>query len=100
MDCATLASLHGFREPSTYESIIAQCSPSGCTPCLGKRAQRFASVEDWKQVAGSDESRFRLLNTDGRLRIWRQAHEAMEPTCQVGTAQGHGSSIMVWGAFS
>ncbi|GFS83383.1 transposable element Tc1 transposase [Trichonephila clavipes] len=30
------------------------------------------SVEDWKRVAWSDESRFRLLNAHGRLRIWSQ----------------------------
>ncbi|GFY26318.1 transposable element Tc1 transposase [Trichonephila clavipes] len=55
---------------------------------------------DWKRVAWSDESRFRLLNADGRLRIWRQAHEAMDTACQVGTVQGHGGSIMVRGVFS
>ncbi|GFW69598.1 HTH_Tnp_Tc3_2 domain-containing protein [Trichonephila clavipes] len=43
-----------------------------------------------KRVVWSDESRFRLLNADGRLRIWRQAHEAMNPAYQVGTVQGHG----------
>ncbi|GFX40911.1 HTH_Tnp_Tc3_2 domain-containing protein [Trichonephila clavipes] len=34
------------------------------------REHRNWSVEDWKRVACSDESRFRLLNTNGRLRIW------------------------------
>ncbi|GFU66879.1 uncharacterized protein TNCV_895151 [Trichonephila clavipes] len=66
------------------------------------RAARFAwasehrdwSVEDWKRVACSDESRFRLLNADWRLRIERQAHEAMDPACQVGTVQRHGGSVM------
>ncbi|GFV59901.1 transposable element Tcb2 transposase [Trichonephila clavipes] len=48
------------------------------------------SIEDWKRVAWSDESRFRLLKADGRLRIWRQAHEAMYPAYQVGTIQGYG----------
>ncbi|GFW41578.1 hypothetical protein TNCV_4034951 [Trichonephila clavipes] len=28
----------GFREPSIYESTIAQWSSSGCTSCLDKRA--------------------------------------------------------------
>ncbi|GFX99757.1 uncharacterized protein TNCV_257961 [Trichonephila clavipes] len=56
-------------------------------------------VEDWKRVARSDESRFRLLNANRRLRIWRQAHEAMAIACQVGTVQRLGGSIMVWGTF-
>ncbi|GFX14827.1 transposable element Tc1 transposase [Trichonephila clavipes] len=63
------------------------------------REHRDWSVEDWKRVAWSDESRFRLLNINGRLRICRQAHEAMDPACQVGTVQGHGGSIMAWGVF-
>ncbi|GFW03553.1 transposable element Tc1 transposase, partial [Trichonephila clavipes] len=40
------------------------------------------------------------LKGDRRLRIWRQAHEAMHSACQVGTVQGHDRSIMVWGIFS
>ncbi|GBN10646.1 hypothetical protein AVEN_45221-1 [Araneus ventricosus] len=64
------------------------------------REHREWTLEDWKRVAWSDESRFRLLHADGRLRIWRQAHEAMDPACQVGIVQGHGGSIMVWGVFS
>ncbi|GFS53735.1 transposable element Tc1 transposase [Trichonephila clavipes] len=72
------------------------------------RAARFAwarehrdwSVEDWKQVAWSDESRFRLLNADGSLRIWLQDHEAMNTACQVGTIQEHDDSIMVWDVSS
>ncbi|GFW81438.1 uncharacterized protein TNCV_377861 [Trichonephila clavipes] len=52
-----------------------------------------------KRVAWSDETLIRLLNANGRLRIWRQAHEAMDPACQVGTVQGNGGSIMVKGVF-
>ncbi|GBN10774.1 Transposable element Tcb2 transposase [Araneus ventricosus] len=69
------------------------------------RAARLAwvrewTLEDWKRVAWSDESRFRLLHVDGSLMIWRQAHEAMDSACQVGTVQGHGGSFMVWGVLS
>ncbi|GFU04607.1 uncharacterized protein TNCV_4376931 [Trichonephila clavipes] len=63
------------------------------------REHRDWSVEDWKRVAWSDESRFRLLNADGRLRIWLQVQETMDPAYQVGTVQGYGGSIMVWGAL-
>ncbi|GFU39842.1 HTH_Tnp_Tc3_2 domain-containing protein [Trichonephila clavipes] len=53
------------------------------------REHRDWSVEDWRRVAWNDESRFRLLNTDGRLRIGCQAHEATDPACQVGNIRGH-----------
>ncbi|GFU97385.1 HTH_Tnp_Tc3_2 domain-containing protein [Trichonephila clavipes] len=65
--------------------------------CKGQLA--LAVIEDWKRVAWSDESQFRLLNADGRPRIWREAHEGLDPTCQVETVQGHGGSIMVCGVF-
>ncbi|GFX45053.1 uncharacterized protein TNCV_3431021 [Trichonephila clavipes] len=37
----TLASPYGFQEPSTCGSTTALCWPSGCTSCLGNRAQRL-----------------------------------------------------------
>ncbi|GFV67797.1 transposable element Tc1 transposase [Trichonephila clavipes] len=58
------------------------------------------NVENWKRVAWRNESRFRLLNSDGRLRIWHQALEAMNPACPVRTIQGCGDSIIVWGICS
>ena len=48
----------------------------------------------------SDESPFNILRNDGRVRVWRQPHEAMDPSCLVHTAQGNGGTVKVWGAFS
>ncbi|GFU80016.1 transposable element Tcb2 transposase [Trichonephila clavipes] len=61
----------------------------------GAREHKDWSVEVWKRVAWSDASLF-LLNTDRRLKIWGQAHEAMDPAYQAGTVQGRGGSILVW----
>ncbi|GFU47886.1 hypothetical protein TNCV_4966991 [Trichonephila clavipes] len=65
MNCTTLASSYGFREQSAYELNGRH------------RAARFAwtrehrdwSVEDWKRVTWSDESRFQLLNTGYGVRL-------------------------------
>ncbi|GBN49763.1 hypothetical protein AVEN_36001-1 [Araneus ventricosus] len=32
------------------------------------------TVDEWKHVACSDESRFQLYRTDTRVRVWRQHH--------------------------
>ncbi|GBL79204.1 hypothetical protein AVEN_92437-1 [Araneus ventricosus] len=32
------------------------------------------TVDDWKHVTWSDESRFQLYRTDARVRVWRQHH--------------------------
>ncbi len=70
-----------------------------------KRRLQFAqarqnwTIEDWKNVAWSDESRFLLRHSDGRVRIWRKEHESMDPSCLVSTVQT-GGGVMVWGIFS
>ena len=58
------------------------------------------SLDEWKTVAWSDESRFQLVRADGRVRVWRIPHEAMDPNCQQGTVQAGGGSVMVWAVFS
>jgi transposase len=64
------------------------------------RQHRHWTVEDWKNVAWSDESRFQLYRADGRVRVWRKPHEAMDPACQQGIVQAGGASVMVWGVCS
>ncbi len=71
-----------------------------------KRRLQFAQVhqnwtiEDWKNCAWSNESRFLLRHSDGRARIWRKEHESMNPSCLVSKVQAGGGGAMVWGIFS
>ncbi len=71
-----------------------------------KRRLQFAqahqnwTIEDCKNIAWSDESRFLLQHSDGRVRIWCKEHESMDPSCLVSTVQAGGGGIMVWGIFS
>ncbi len=53
------------------------------------------TIEDWKNIAWSDESRFLLRHSDGRVRIWRKEHERMDPSCLVSTVQAGGGGVMV-----
>ncbi len=65
------------------------------------QAHQNCTIEDWKNVAWSDESRFLLRHSDGRVRIWRKEHESMDPSCLVSTVQaGGGGGVMVRGIFS
>ncbi len=57
-------------------------------------------IEDWKNIAWSDESRFLLRHSDGRVRIWRKEHDSMDPSFLVSTVQVGGGGVMVWGIFS
>ncbi len=71
-----------------------------------KRRQQFTqdhqnwTIEDWKNIAWSDESRFLLQHSDGRVRIWHKEHESMDSSCLVSTVQAGGGGVMVWGIFS
>ncbi len=71
-----------------------------------KKSLQFAlahqnwTIEDWKTVAWSDESRFLLRHSDGRVGIWCKEHESMDSSCLVSTVQAAGGGVMVWGIFS
>ncbi|GFY14820.1 transposable element Tcb2 transposase [Trichonephila clavipes] len=54
------------------------------------------TVDDRKHIAWSDESRFQLNRADGSVWVWRQFHKSRDPTCQQGTVQAGGGSVMVW----
>ncbi len=59
------------------------------------------TIEDWKNVAWSDESRFLLRHSDVRVRIRCKEHESMDPSCLVSTLQAAGGGgVKVWGIFS
>ena len=48
----------------------------------------------------SDESRLTLFQSDGPIRVRREADEVMLPSCLVPTVQACGGSVMIWGRFS
>ncbi len=63
------------------------------------QAHQNWTTEDWKNVSWSDESRFLLRHSDGRVRIWHKEHESMDPSCLVSAVQVGGGGVMVWGIF-
>ncbi len=63
------------------------------------QAHKNWTIEDWKNVAWSDESRFLLRHSDGRVRIWHKEHESMDPSCLVSMVQAAAGGVMVWGYF-
>ncbi len=64
------------------------------------QAHQNWTIEDWKNVAWSEESRFLLQHSDGRVRIWCKEHESMDPSCLVSTVQAGGGDVMLGGIFS
>ncbi len=71
-----------------------------------KRRLQFAeahlnwTVEDWKNIAWSDESQLLVRHSDIRVIIWeRKKHESMDPSCLVSMVQTGVSGVMCLGYF-
>lgn len=58
------------------------------------------TMEQWKNVLFSDESRIALSGPDGRQRVYRRKNERFAPCAIVETVGYRGGSIMIWGAIS
>ncbi len=63
------------------------------------QAHQNWTIEDWKNVVWSDESRFLLRHSDG-VRIWCKEHESMDLSCCVSLVQAGAGGVMVWEIFS
>lgn len=58
------------------------------------------TVDDWKRVLWTDESKFMLFGSDGIVRVWRKPGEQMNPLCLRKTVKHGGGCIMVWGSMA
>lgn len=57
------------------------------------------SIEDWKKVIFSDESKFLLFGSDGIRYIRRPEGKRFDPKYQLPTVKHGGGNVMVWGCF-
>ncbi len=58
------------------------------------------SPEYWNQVLWSDESKFNIFGSDGRIMVWRRPGEAFKTECLRATVKHGGGSVMVWGCMA
>ena len=54
----------------------------------------------WDTVVWSDESKYNLFGSDGKIMVWRTRKEEFDPKCTVPTVKYGGGSVMVWGCFT
>lgn len=60
----------------------------------------FMHEEDIKTIIFSDESKFNLFYSDGKVSVWREPGKGLELKNLLPTVKHGGGSIMVWGCFS
>src|SRR3979490_89439 len=57
------------------------------------------TVEDWKCVVWSDETKINCLGSDGRRWVYKKAGEPLNDRLVEGTLKFGGGSVMVWGCM-
>lgn len=62
-------------------------------------AHRDWTIEDWKHVVWSDETKINCLGSDGRVWVWKRAGEQLNPRLVQETTKFGGGCIMFWGCM-
>jgi transposase len=58
------------------------------------------TVEDWKRVVWSDETKINRLGSDGREWVWKRRGSAITEQHVQGTVKFGGGSLMMWGCMT
>src|SRR5581483_1979047 len=66
-----------------------------------KFAKKYCNwtVEDWRRVVWSDESKFMIFGSDGREWCWKDPNSSLKPQHVKPTVKFGGGSVMVWGCM-
>jgi len=57
------------------------------------------TVEDWKRVVWSDETKINRMGSDGRNWVWKGPGEELNDRLVDGTVKFGGGSLMIWGCM-
>ena len=63
-------------------------------------AHKDWTLEDWKRVVWSDETKINLLVSDGRQWVWKKPGEKLSNRLVKETKKCGGGSLMMWGCMS
>jgi len=62
-------------------------------------AHKDWTVEDWKRVVWSDETKINRLGSDGRKWVWKKPGEGLNDRLVEGTVKFGGGNLMMWGCM-
>src|SRR5216684_1114324 len=57
------------------------------------------TVEDWKRIIWSDETKINMIGSDGKQWVWKQVGEGLISREDQGTVKFGGGKIMIWGCM-
>jgi hypothetical protein len=64
------------------------------------KAHRYWTIDDWKRVVWSDETKVNRFNSDGRTWAWIRDGQTLQPRHINATVKHGGGSIMLWSAIT
>lgn len=56
--------------------------------------------EFWDKFVFTDESKFNIFGNDGRIRVWRNPKDGLNPKYTQKTVKHNGGGVMVWGCMA
>src|SRR6266850_317289 len=59
-------------------------------------AHQYWTLDDWKRVIWSDETKINRLGSDGRKWAWKKSRESLSGGLVEGTLKYGGGSLMIW----
>src|SRR6201992_3863726 len=72
-----------------------------CKACLDfAHAHKDWTLDDWKRVVWSDETKVNCLGSDGCKWVWKKSGEGLSDRLVEGIAKFGGESIMIWGCMT
>ncbi len=89
---------------NTFKAVTKKKKPL-LTTVHRKKCLAFAlkhkewTVEDWKRVIWSDETKINRIGSDGKQWVWKKAGEGLIEREVQGTVKFGGGNIMVWGCM-
>ncbi len=105
-DPVTAETVRNVLKNNNFQSVVKKKCP------LLKRAHRqehlkFAryhenwTVEDWKRILWSDETKINRIGSDGRTYTWKMKGEPLSDRITTPTVKhGGGNNLMVWGSMA
>lgn len=90
---------------SGYKNRVARQKPF-ISSVNRKKRQEFSKTylnhpeSFWSTVLFSDETKFNIMNSGGRVRVWRKKNKELDPKNLSGTFKHGGGSVTLWGCMA
>ncbi len=90
---------YGIRAYRPFKGMTLTCEHRRRRLRWARTVRRWQQ-RDWRRLLFSDESRFKIFESDGRVRVHRRRGERTSSCCVQEVVPYGGGSVMVWGGIS